>query len=746
MSLKKSIVIVNEYTIKNDTGTGGSRGGTPGQYVTRYMAREGAVESLTPVTKFDSESFIMRYFARDTAVDTNTFTVPDARGIKQKMLDAQGFGGVGFGYGQLSLSDESMRKASKDIQQLFEQGHTVLKTVLSFDQQYLKDMKVVPEDLEIHEPGDYKGNFDQLKLRMAIMNGLDRLARTSYDDLRYVGVIQVDTEHVHCHLAMVDAGQGTIMNDGTQRGKIWEAGKSFLRRGIDDFLDEYQTMRVFNSAAKAERQNVATFVKKWSYQRFVKESVPQLLLACLPEDTNLWRASSNRAEMRKPNAIVYDMVMEIFDDEKSPYAHAMNSVVDYATARGKRENLTEDEINKIIDRGQKQLVESSMNAVYTILKRIPRTELSVRTPILDVMSEDYEDLLRVRNEKDDLAELREFSFKLRTFTSRRDYHKKQREDYHTRINQWEEANRVGVADPASVALRDFFAGEEEYHAMCFTKYQYFLDRVPFYGQWEDEWDTVCDYGEKLIGLEGLMKDPSIAQMRDRDAAEEKGREVYGQPGGKLISGGPDQRKAGMGVLRGRLEKMKATYETMVRDLKMNLSLSGLQLSYQDDYRPGDVITKDNTSVAPGKEYEFHEVRGMDMHHMKYDFMKPVTVAASVSDRFSEVANKRKSLCGRAIAYLEGSGQTDAVKMLPLKDIELMNRVASEVTTDHVLGSEFDTLLKTRKDRASRRKSTIRIDRMVSEELSNVVRQTAQNYRFDIEDSRATGGKPRGLAE
>ena len=47
MGLKQSVVIVNEYTIK--TGDkGGTRGGTPGDYVLRYMARVGATEDITP--------------------------------------------------------------------------------------------------------------------------------------------------------------------------------------------------------------------------------------------------------------------------------------------------------------------------------------------------------------------------------------------------------------------------------------------------------------------------------------------------------------------------------------------------------------------------------------------------------------------------------------------------------------------------------------------------------------------------
>ena len=47
MGLKQDIVVVSEFSVK--TPSGGTRGGTPGQYVERYMARGDAVEDLTPV-------------------------------------------------------------------------------------------------------------------------------------------------------------------------------------------------------------------------------------------------------------------------------------------------------------------------------------------------------------------------------------------------------------------------------------------------------------------------------------------------------------------------------------------------------------------------------------------------------------------------------------------------------------------------------------------------------------------------
>ena len=128
MGIKQSIVVVSEFTVKTPDG-GGTRGASPGEYVLRYMARTGATEDLTPVL-WDQESFVTRYMARAEAVD-RAESVPE---LKQDMRDIQGDGGVGFGYGDVSLSHRKLHKAAKDIQKQFDDGKTVMKTVISFDE------------------------------------------------------------------------------------------------------------------------------------------------------------------------------------------------------------------------------------------------------------------------------------------------------------------------------------------------------------------------------------------------------------------------------------------------------------------------------------------------------------------------------------------------------------------------------------------------------------------------------------
>ena len=277
MSLKSSIVVVNEFSVPTPgSGKGGSRGGTPGTYVMRYMARKGATEPVTPIRKRDTEDFILRYMARESATEK----AHSRYEVKESVLHVSGLGGVAFGYGQPSLSDEDVRRASADIQRLFDEGHTVMKTVLSFSPEYLQEMGVVPTGFVAQNKGDYRGHIDQMRLRMAIMHGLERMGHR-FDDLRYVGVIQVDTLHVHCHLAMVDAGRGRRVRTGKgiqQKGKLTSTDISVLRRGVDSWLDENQYVAHMSSAVGYERLNVAAFVKRCA--RRVAPTAAARVFAC----------------------------------------------------------------------------------------------------------------------------------------------------------------------------------------------------------------------------------------------------------------------------------------------------------------------------------------------------------------------------------------------------------------------------------------------------------------------------------
>lgn len=722
MSLKQSIVVVNEFSVKSQKSGKGSRGSTPGTYVTRYMARELATESLAPIKRQRTDDFILRYMARESATE-QAVSRPD---VKARIKGSQGAGGVAFGYGQVSLSDDQLKSASADVQEYFDKGHTVMKTVLSFDQEYLRKHGIIPDDFICEKKGDYRGQLDQMKLRMAVMRGLERMESSHYDDLRYVGVIQVDTEHVHCHLAMVDAGKGAKTKDGTQRGKINAPAKSLLRRSMDAWLDEKQSVKHMSSAVGYERRNVTTFVKRWAHQQMLRESLPQFLVACLPEDRRLWRSSTNHESMKKPNRIVRQLVEEVLARPESPLPHAMEQVHEYANHRRDVEDLQVPAWRRLIDTGREKIIERGVNGVYGLLRALPDDALRVRTPMLDAMGMDYEELAAqaggssLQGEQDDLLG---FGFRLRSYSSRMEHHREKRTSYHENARVWEKADDAGIASVSSRVLYDFYLEEEEYHARCAAKYQKFLAFVPPADGWYKEWNKVSEYGERLLSLESMRNDGSLRKMKDGDEAEKLGRDIYGQTGAHLLT---MRGTAGTDVLDRRITRMRESYDARVGELRTDLAAQGLKLEITVD--PGKK-TPDTAEITAGAEYAFEDVKGLDLHHMRYDFSSDVKVGTRAQSQFTQWARSRRDHRDKAVAYLEASGQTGAIEAMPIADIDIMNELAETLSqkskTAAVLPSEVAAISRERE--MLRRSRTVRLGTDLVKQVQNQVDQLAVVY-------------------
>ncbi|MFI1408702.1 relaxase MobL [Streptomyces sp. NPDC020707] len=681
MGLKQDIIVINEFSVPLPAGRG-SRGATPGNYVTRYMAREQATESLAPIQRLRTDDFIMRYMARESAVEHAGISRVAA---KHEMRQAQGDGGVAFGYGSVSLSDEQLRAAGNNIQQHFENGKTVLKTVLSFDEEYLRKHRIVDQDFHCEARGDYRGHIDQMKLRMAIMHGLERMSSgtSGFDDLRYVGVIQVDTKHVHCHLAMVDGGRGQVTKNGTQRGKLLDRHKSRLRRGVDAWLDEKHAVAHLSSAVGYERRNVTTFIKRWAHERIRAESLPQFLLACLPADRSLWRAGSHDARMRKANQLVAEVVKEQLDRAGSPMPEAMERIVDYANERRAKESLSTEEWQKLVEQGRTQIMERAVNGIYQMLRAMPESELRVRTPMLEVMGMDYQQMAVLaadRQGKDENreADLVSFGFRLRSYVSRLQHHREKAEVYRDLAHQWEQAEKADVAAEDSRPLYDFYRFEDNYHRRLMSKYQHFLPFPGDSGQWYEQQQDVATYGQRLLSLMALRADASLQRMKDPEEAENLGRTIYDQPGGRLLT----EDKRGRAVLDARIRTMKQSYDQKLNNLRADLVSSGLVLrvgsSAEDQASTETDAVSTDFKIVAGAAYDFDEVKALDLHHLGYDFVTDVEIGPHAHQTFVETTRDRRRLLLAAMDYLDQSGQAEAIPDLPVDDVAAMSRVFWEL--------------------------------------------------------------------
>ena len=712
MGLKQSIVVKNEFSCR--TATGGTRGGSLDNYVLDYMSRNGgATEILTPVKLDDNQNYILNYMLRDEATES----ADSVSGLKQDFRDLQGLGGRAFGYGEVSLSDKRLREAAKDVQKNFKAGKTILKTVISFTDDYLKKTGIVRPDFECSLPGDYRGNIDQLKLRMAIMNGLSKVAR-GYDDLQYVGVIQVDTEHVHCHLAMFDKGEGTRMPDGTQRGKLTDRMMRDLRRGVDTYLDEKQTVKMMASSVNYDKQNTVGYIKRFTHETMNNRGLAQFMIACLPEDRSLWRAGSNASEMRKANGIVREYVEQVLSQPDSGFEDAMKAVRKYAGYRRNREDLTGQYYRELISSKQNEIITDSMNAVYAVLKQIPEDGLQTQTPLMDVMSLPYEDAADVIgaaiSEPDTVAE---FGFRLRSYKSRLDHHAAEFQKYHANRIAYEEQRsdpderRRPV--PESVAVYEFYLVEEQYNEMLMNKYQYFLDFIPPEETYRKDLDELTNYAGQITAWQHMIDDADMRRM-SVDTAEQYGKRVHNLPDGHLMVVNPE-------ALSDRVSDMRKHYAGMREVYSAKLAALGFEL------------TEDDT-LQRGRKYDFDAVKALDLHHMMYDFPYDFAIPQDQSRSFVGMADKRLAAFEKAAAYLKASGQEDMIK----------NLSGSDIQSQHILADRFrrtDAGFTTAREEALTKRHqsrTIRLDydfyvhqeEDLKEDIKFIVKNTVSTLQYE----------------
>lgn len=684
MGLKQSIVVKNQFTVKSGDN-GGRRGKTPGRYVLRYMARKDATEPIAPIRQSRADDFIKKYMVRKDATEP----LRDPKLVKQTAEDVVRFGGVAFGYGQIALSDEDLIKASDDIQKCFDEGKTVMKTVLSFDEDYLRENGIIDPNFVFQRAGDYKGHIDQMKLRKAIMSGLDRFGR-SYDDLQYVGVIQVDTGHVHCHLAMVDKGVGKLAPNGEQKGKMTQRSMNQLRRGIDVALDDQKTIQFMASQYQTEKRNVKSFVKKMSYLAIDEHGLGQLMLAALPEDSRLWRADSNNKRMKRANNLAREFVNKMFEKEGSGYREAQASVLAYVNKRSDREGLSEKDKEILVKNGYKKIEDKAINTVYETLRQYRGEDLTVHTRMMDIAVSDLDELA---SQKDD--PLAQFGYRLRSYSSRRKHHMDEKHKYRERVRELEDnPNRNDIANK----FLEFYRFEAMYHAQLQCKYQSFLSFLPKRDVYEDRIHDLLNYEKRMVNLERMMNDKSMRRMNP-DNAEIFGFTTYGQRGGHYVA------EKNIGVLKTRLNIMQDKFDKNMDDLNDDLFDAGFKLVKEDG----------GFHLKPKLPYDFEDVKALDLHHLDYDFFYDADVSIGNVSKFVTNANERYELFKPVEEYLIRTDQESQLEDFAVYDINKMKQYADDMKLKPVLKSKISEA-----GVIERAHNTIDLSRDLEKELQDVI--------------------------
>lgn len=646
MKLSQAVVVVNEYTIKGADGSG-SRGSTPGEYVMRYMAREGASETASSALVKDMDRYVTKYMARHDAAASLSGSAP------KQIRKAGGLGGVAFSESSLSLPEEDLRRRSKNIQEMFDKGHTVLKTVLSFDTAYLKENGVVSEDFAYRRPGDFKGEVDQARLREAIRHGLSKIM-PDYDDLRYVGVIQMDTAHVHCHLALCDFGPGNRTRDGTQKGKLSAAQMEKIRRGVDLCLDETKEVQSLSRYADLEQRNIKTALKRYTYDTLLLYGAPQKLLTHLPEDTKLWRAGSNRQEMRAANRICRDYVERVFSSFPEKLEQAEEGIRRYAETRMRRENLTDAQSDALYQKGRENLTKECMDGIYATLRSIPPSRRKMQTPFLDLSASPY-------LKPDGSGGMQDVVYRMGSYGKRFLRHRKASVRMREFADSYEKARDAGKAAPGSEVLYRFFQIEQSYHEQLAEKYSGFLFAMPPSDSLMEEYRTVQEKAEKAENFRRFLADASASRMKP-EQAERYGRDAYGIYGGKFLASSRPKMEKRCAAVTKQYTDARTKFDT-------HLAAAGLGVQMDKDGRP---------MFVQANRYRFEDIRALDLHELRGDFDGPLQYDKKAERDFLQMAKRRTEAYQDACAYLDGTGQSAMRSVFDEADIRSMAEAALRI--------------------------------------------------------------------
>lgn len=191
MDLKHHIFLGNQFGTK-----------TVGNYILRYTSKEEKTESL------EISNYITRYTPRLDATEALLESGETLNKNLQSDIELSRKDGVMFGNRGLSYSDETLKYAAKTSQKASEQGHIAILPVISFTHEFLIKKGLVDKDMpppKDGEDGIYKGKVDQLKLRMAITEMMERCNREmGFNKPEWTATIQFDTGNVHAHITSIE--------------------------------------------------------------------------------------------------------------------------------------------------------------------------------------------------------------------------------------------------------------------------------------------------------------------------------------------------------------------------------------------------------------------------------------------------------------------------------------------------------------------------------------------------------------
>ena len=172
--------------------------------------------------------FISEYVSRESACDPSTGYLADPN--KQPVVGD----GVAFTMDASAIDRDEVLRLADHVEEHFQDGNRAIQQmVISFDPDYLIESGLVDEDTRIVSRGDYRGQYDDVRLRHAVREGMQSLIDAEgYRDAQMVAAIQYDTTHLHVHAVLYeDYPKLARMRGKEEKGVIKES--SFHQMAYD---------------------------------------------------------------------------------------------------------------------------------------------------------------------------------------------------------------------------------------------------------------------------------------------------------------------------------------------------------------------------------------------------------------------------------------------------------------------------------------------------------------------------------
>lgn len=181
----------------------------------------------------DAGKFIADYISRDSATDQGLAYRPNVN-------KAEEIGdGAAFTLSNNGVSRQEVLDTAKHVQELHLTGkRAIQQMVISFDPDYLKRQHLVPQDIEILKKGDYRYQYDDLRIRDGVRRGLQSLIdQEGYNDGKAIACIQWDTRHLHVHAVVYEDAKKIARKRGyEEKGVLKESSLNQMASDIDQRL------------------------------------------------------------------------------------------------------------------------------------------------------------------------------------------------------------------------------------------------------------------------------------------------------------------------------------------------------------------------------------------------------------------------------------------------------------------------------------------------------------------------------